>query len=432
MYQPKPLMLVNRALPSNNVSLVVLAFVGLNIFYNLYKIPFDMEYLLVFADRAGLMFVANLPLLYLFAAKNQPIKWLTGYSYESLNIFHRRLGELMCFDAFIHFAGILVVWWDGPLQHLGLTLIQFLSRKLILLGFLTFIAYKFIYFTSLGSFRQRWYELFLFLHVTLQVTALVLLWFHHHTGRPYIGIALGIFLIDRLLFRLSLKTTTLNATLRVLEDGETILVSSNWDIPPTSHVLSPSAQTIQHGWAPTDHVFLTIPSLSRTHAIQAHPYTIFSGAPPRTTTASSPTTTQPHAWFTLLIRAQSGFTRTLLHHAHTHPTTPIRIDGPYGSPHALQTLESSSTALVIAGGSGIAVAFPLLWALLAPQSPDPEPKVRFLWITHTRAHRAWLLPERLEELCRWGLDACVPLPTEEAGRPDVAGVVRGWVEGAEG
>lgn len=101
--------LVNRALPTNNISLVVLAFIGLHIFYNLYSIPFDMKYLFIFADRADFAFVANPPLLYLFAAKNKPIKWLTGYSYESLNIFHRRFDELMCFEAFLHFAGMLIV-----------------------------------------------------------------------------------------------------------------------------------------------------------------------------------------------------------------------------------------------------------------------------------------------------------------------------------
>ena len=131
---------------------MVLAFIGLNIFYSLYGIPFNMKYLFVFADRAGFAFVVNLPLLYLFAAKNQPIKWLTGYSYESLNIFYRRLGELMCFEAFPHFAGMLIAWY-GLLRHLRLTLIRLLLSKLVLLGLFTFTTYELIYFTSLGSFH---------------------------------------------------------------------------------------------------------------------------------------------------------------------------------------------------------------------------------------------------------------------------------------
>jgi hypothetical protein len=44
-----------------------------------------MEWIFILADRAGLMFVVNLPVLYVLAAKtNQPIKLLTGWSYEGL------------------------------------------------------------------------------------------------------------------------------------------------------------------------------------------------------------------------------------------------------------------------------------------------------------------------------------------------------------
>ena len=38
---------------------MVLAFIGLNIFYSPYSIPFGMKYLFAFADRAGFEFVAN-------------------------------------------------------------------------------------------------------------------------------------------------------------------------------------------------------------------------------------------------------------------------------------------------------------------------------------------------------------------------------------
>jgi hypothetical protein len=104
-YQPRPIPVINRALPPNAVSIFVLAYIALNFLYNFYGMTYELMYIFSFADRCGLIFSANLPLLYLLAAKNQPLKLLTGYSYESLNIFHRRVGELMCFEAFLHFAG---------------------------------------------------------------------------------------------------------------------------------------------------------------------------------------------------------------------------------------------------------------------------------------------------------------------------------------
>ncbi|KAH6616503.1 ferric reductase transmembrane component [Boeremia exigua] len=426
-YQPQPLPVVNKTMPANGVTLVVLLWTALIVFYNLYRMPLSFLYLFVFADRCGIIFISNLPLLYLLAAKNQPIKLLTGYSYESLNVFHRRVGEVMCLEAFLHFLGMNAVWY-GMLRHLGFTLAKFLFNRVVMLGLLAFIAYELIYFTSLGSFRQRWYEVFLALHIGLQVAGLAFLWFHHYTSRPYVGAALAIFLVDRLVYRLWLKSSTHPATLTVMDDDETVLVSADWAVSSPPRL----AHNMHHGWAANEHIFLTVPALSRKHALQSHPFTIFSAAPPPHQTSPA----QPaHAWFSLLVRAQAdpGFTRRLLEFARTHTHTRIRLDGPYGSPHALAMLRASSTAVLVAGGSGIAVAYPLLYALLQPARDDaeatPARKVRLLWVSHSPAHRLWMPEEKLAELQRWGLDVVIPPPTAEAGRPDVKGVVGEWVDG---
>jgi NAD(P)H-flavin reductase len=435
-YQPPRIPIVNKTLPTNAVSLLVLAWVALNIFYNLYRMPLSFMYLFVFADRCGIIFITNLPLLYLLAAKNQPIKWLTGYSYESLNIFHRRVGELMCLEAFLHFLGMVAVWY-GLLRHLGFTLAKFLFNRVVLLGLAALIAYEVIYFTSLGSFRKRWYEIFLGLHIVLQVAGLIFLWFHHHTSRPYVGVSLAIFLVDRLVYRMWLKSSTHPATLEILEDDETLLLSANWEVDNKKTGLL--AKNMTQGWKPNEHIFISVPSLSRKHAIQSHPFTIFSAAP--TTTRQDGR--GKHAWFSLLIRAQaeSGFTHTLLQHARNsqQPTQlRIRLDGPYGSSHALDLLESSSTAIIVAGGSGIAVAYPLLYALLQPSPNDPENaskfqrKVKLLWITHSPDHRLWIPEDKLTELEDWGLDLMMPPPTALAGRPDAGGIVSQWVEEEDG
>jgi NAD(P)H-flavin reductase len=431
-YQPPRIPLIHKSLPTNAVSLLVLAWISMNIFYNLYRMPLSFMYLFAFADRCGIIFIANLPLLYLLAAKNQPIKFLTGYSYESLNIFHRRVGELMCLEAFLHFLGMVAVWY-GLLRHLGFTLARFLFNRVVLLGLAALIAYELIYFTSLGSFRQRWYEIFLGLHIVLQVAGLVFLWFHHVTSRPYVGISLAVFLIDRIVYRFWLKSSTHPATLSVLEDDETILLSANWEIDSKKNVLVP--KNMKQGWKPNEHIFVSVPALSRKHAIQSHPFTIFSAAPTMTEDEQG-----KHAWFTLLIRAQaeSGFTYTLLRHARQTSQIRIRLDGPYGSSHTLDVLESSSTAVLVAGGSGIAVAYPLLYALLCPSSTDPEAstkstrKVKLLWITHSPNHRLWIPEAKLKELEDWGLDVLIPPPTTLAGRPDAGGIVRQWVESKTG
>ncbi len=433
IYQPQPIPLVNKVLPSNGATLWTLALVGLNVFYTFYRCPMEISALFIFADRTSVLFVANLPLLYLLAAKNQPMKRLTGYSYESLNMFHRRLGEILCLLALAHSAGMIGVWYT-ILRPAGWSLLFFLTRKIIILGLFALICYELLYFTSLGSFRQRFYELFLASHVLLQAAALILVFFHHSRSRIYVGTALGIFLLDRVVLRLALKTRQMTASLTLLEDRQTVLVSSEWQLRP--HLtwwrkILGLGETIKPGWKPTEHVFITVPSLSRKHIFQAHPFTIASAAPQ---------TSDSHAQLDLLIRAHDGFSKDLLQYSKSHKSTTIRYDGPYGSMEALEMLQDSDVAVVVAGGSGIAVAYPLICALAAQHGAvncandlengckrKAEKKLCLIWIFHEQSHISWIEAQKLEELRENGIDVIVPPPTRDVGRPDVAWLVKDWV-----
>lgn len=466
-YQPAPLPIVNRALPSNGTSLFILVWLGISLFFHLYRLPMRWDFFFIFADRSGFHFIVNLPLLYLLGAKNQPLRLLTGYSYEALNIFHRRVGELMCLEAAVHFVSMVTYQFFIAEEWLLAThgVWEYFTHPLIVAGVGALVSYELLFFTSLGSFRQRWYELFLLSHVFLQAAALVFLWFHYYTSRPYVTIALVIFLIDRLIWRFGLKRATITADLTIL-DKETYLVSADWDIssPESSEKIGfLNRHSILQGWEPTDHVFLTVPALGRSHALQSHPFTIASAAPGRRhgaeseNDAESPEQISKHAWFSLLIRAHDGFTADLLRYAQSHSRVSVQLDGPYGSPHALSMLRASSCAILVAGGSGIAVTFPLAWALLHEEDGfcqveeegedgnmhtgrdqagsrrrrrNRRRKVHLLWVTHSRCHQDWIPREQLDELVALGLELVVAEPTAEKGRPDVGGIVGGWLEGA--
>jgi len=381
----------------------------------------------VLAGRSGYLFVVNLPLLYFLAAKNQPIKFLTGYSYESLNLLHRRLGEVLCALALLHAITMTTVWYT-ILRPVGWSFGHFLSQKIIYVGLIAFIAYELLYLTSLGSFRQRWYELFLVSHVALQAGALVLLYLHHSRSRVYVGLALAIFLVDRVVFRIFAKSCQVSAMLTVAEDGKTALISAEW----TKQSSFFTGINIKQGWNAMEHVFISVPALSRKHFTQAHPFTIASAAP-------APSDSQANLG--LIVRAQDGFTKDLLAYAKQHNTVKVRLDGPYGSQTAMDLLMDSQSAVVVAGGSGIAVAYPLVKALLsrsfAPVDDDnlegrkalgPARKMCLIWVTQEASHRSWLGPEKLEDLRKQGVDLVLPPPTCEAGRPDVALEVRSWID----
>ncbi|KAK5125665.1 hypothetical protein LTR85_011939 [Meristemomyces frigidus] len=420
MYQPRPIPFVNKTLPANSTSLLIVLLLGLNIFYAVYKIQWEIELAFVFSDRTALLFVANLPWLYILAAKNQPLRMLTGYSYENLNVLHRRLGELLCFFAVVHGAGMIMTWYCF-FRPGGMALSTFLTHRIIVLGIAAFVCYELLYVTSLASFRQWWYEVFLGTHVFLQAAGLVLVFFHHPGGRVYTALALAIFVVDRAIFRLGLKTRSVRADLTPMEDGDTVLVSADWPVVSRWSKLSTSllGLNVKYGWKPTEHIFLTVPAMARKHVIQAHPFTIASAAPEDG---------QQHAWFSLIIRAHDGFSRDLVRYAHNHMSAMVRLDGPYGSLHALEMLRNSDVALLVIGGSGVAVAYPLLWTLLHDSDGEAarsgRRRVGLIWVVHEASHIAWIGHERLDELKGMGLRVCIPPPTRKAGRPDVGSLVR--------
>lgn len=429
-YQPAPIPLVRKILPPNTTSLWITILFILNIYYLLCNVGVSPSTQDIVADRAGLLFIANLPWLYFLAAKTQPLKLLTGDSYENLNMLHRRLGEWMCFLAFLHLAGMLWGWYDF-LRPAGFGLLWFLTIGYVLWGCGAWIAYEVLYVMSLGSFREWWYEVFLGSHILLQAGGLILLWLHHFRARPFVLVCAVIFLLDRFLWRSGIKACYVRAELQVLEDGETVLVSADWPVKtktgPGNWWGRVLGWDMRFGWNPSEHVFISVPGgMGSRYMHQAHPMTIASAAP---------APGQMHAWFNLIIRAKAGFSRDLLHYAQTTKTTTIRLDGPYGSLHALEMLHDSDVAVIVAGGSGIAVAYPLLWSLFhhkstsdGAESRPAKQQVCLIWIIQDESHVSWIGAERLHELKELGLHLVVPPPSRKHGRPDVQSLLKENVE----
>jgi hypothetical protein len=423
MYQPPPIPFFNKTLPSNGTSVVVLAFIALNMFYTFFHINFTTLELFVLADRCGLLFVANLPLLYIITAKNQPLRFFTGHSYEFLNIFHRHLGELLGLQSALHAIGMFVVWYTllGPD---GDTLGQFLSRRSVSYGLTALTVYQFIQLTSLASFRQKSYEVFLSLHITLQGAGLLFLYLHHAGSRIYVGIALAIFLVDRVVYRIGIKRTTVEAMASIMQDDETVKLSAEILKLPRSNVSRLVGMSVRHGWKAGDHVFVTVPSLARKYIFQAHPLTIASAAPPVEAT---------QAQLDLLIRVKDGFSSDLLTNVRSHERLKVQLDGPYGSSNARTMLEESDLTILIAGGSGIAVTWPLVNHLLdisrssettiAPTFSLHSQKIVFIWIVRKSAHIEWIGQPVLSDAENNGVEVILPEPTEENGRPDVENMI---------
>ena len=354
-YQPEPVPAItapSNHLPENGTTLLILLLLAINLFYLFYHMPLTIPMLFAFADRASLCLVVNLPILYILAAKtNQPLQFLTGWSYEGLNIFHRRLGEWMIALAAIHGVGMFGVWLT-LLRPFHFTFLRFLSSKTIWLGLLTLVAYLAIYISSIGWVRRLYYETFLGLHIVLQVAALALLFFHHPRSRTYVLVSLAIWTTDRMLSRLLLSKRKIAATLQIASDQTTVLMFC--DVPIHASKIS-LGMDICNGWRAGQHIFITIPGLGWRHKLQAHPFSIASPAPPSDLIEGS--------WpLQLTVRAQNGFSHDLIEFARFHQHCEVWIDGPYGSADVLEAVQAADRVCFVAGGSGIAVTYPLCWA----------------------------------------------------------------------
>ncbi len=440
-YQPHPIPIFNKTLPSNGATLAGTLFILLNIVYLTLGMHFRILYIIVFGDRCALVFIYNLPLLYIFAAKTQPLSFITGYSYESLNIIHRRLGELLCFCGLVHSIFMFLGYFTF-LSKVGFTLYTFVFNQTVLTGIAVLVCYETIYFTSLASFRQRWYEGFLAVHVVLQAGALALLYFHHRNNKNLVLIALLIFTVDRVIYRLWRKSTTVLAAVSVAEDEYTVILKTSIPYRTPGLFAAVMGHEISHGWAPTDHVFITAPSLGRSHTLQAHPFTILSPSP----RSVKPGLAEGDVMqLDLLVRAYDGFTSDLLKHSSMNRSLRVRIDGPYGGCHTRDVVDGTEQAILIAGGSGIAVIWPIVHFLISRSSwpYDTESgsrgsgdgsgsrgkgRILFIWVVQRRSQLSWLSDEEIKEVRKRGVEVITPAPTQEAGRPNLREVIREKVE----
>jgi hypothetical protein len=54
------------------------------------------------ADRSGILAFAQIPLLIAFAGRNNVLIWLTGWSYDTFNVWHKWVARVCLLHTFIH------------------------------------------------------------------------------------------------------------------------------------------------------------------------------------------------------------------------------------------------------------------------------------------------------------------------------------------
>lgn len=122
--------------------------------------------------RTGTLAFCQMPLLFLFASRNNVLLWLTGWSHSTYLLLHRWIARLFLFQALLHSILALILYSvDG-------TYSESVSTPLWYWGCIATAASVVLILTSVLILRQASYELFLLTHILMSVVLLVGCWYH--------------------------------------------------------------------------------------------------------------------------------------------------------------------------------------------------------------------------------------------------------------
>lgn len=211
------------------------------------------------ANRLGMLAFANIPLLILFAGRNNILLWLTNWPRTTFLMMHRWTAVICMLEAVVHallfFHAYSVNWYAVSMNVV-------VTQGYWLFGTLGTVALMVLVITAVQPLRRRAYEIFVVIHIVL--SALVLLGCYQHVvlrfGRQrgfetWVYVAIAIWGFDRTLrlfrtFRRGVKRAYISPV-----DADYMRV----DIP---------------GVSARGHVYLHFPTISKWRLWESHPFSV--------------------------------------------------------------------------------------------------------------------------------------------------------------
>ncbi|WWD05749.1 hypothetical protein V865_003832 [Kwoniella europaea PYCC6329] len=369
---------------------VIFTVVGYDIFYeNVYWYGHrDTQIIRYLSDRTGIMCFYNLPLLWCLAGRNDVILWMTGWSYSTLNLFHRWVARIAILQAIVHSAGYIAeemkqrYWWTGVVATIVMSL---------LIPF------------SVRPFREKFYELFLIIHIGLALVTLVTCWYHVEIWDgaydPWIWASVAVWAMDRFIRVIRVIVLTYKA---LSKSG----VNTNATIP----------------WSPSDQRGLIRLSITTSIKIIPQPgqyyfiYTPYSLKPweNHPFTLASWTVNAHDSTLNFLVAPLKGATKRwqkkILKNQERKVDMRLLLEGPYGHTNPVEQYDK---VLFLVGGSGITSILPYLYKLKLISIQVPEPtvrEIRVIWIVKDQDYAKDVLDNELKEYV--DMAVCGDIPTK--------------------
>ncbi|KAG5363429.1 Ferric reductase transmembrane component 3 [Yarrowia sp. B02] len=318
------------------------------------------------ADRAGIQVTVQLPLLVLFALRNNFLMWMTGWSFSTYQCFHRAVARVCYLQIIIHAACYHM--FDGAKKG-GIR--PNLWVKVYFKGGVVAGTAMAALILS-GLFRHKWYEAFLVFHIGAAVVALYFTYDHLATLEYMepVYVAFGLWAADWLIR--GLRVLWIN--IRWFRKSNVFMTESQMSLIDGDVVKmdidTPCRWTVKPGQYVFIHIF-------RMGLLESHPFSVM---------------TSESGSFQLMARARGGMTRRLAKSiAKGNTSMKMLIDGVYGH---TQPVDLYDNVLLVAGGIGITAVIPYAEDLVARNIPA---KVKLMWTVRDIAHLE-LMADRLEAL----------------------------------
>ncbi|PCH39469.1 iron reductase [Wolfiporia cocos MD-104 SS10] len=291
--------------------------------------------------RAGLLAISQVPVVILFATKNNVFGTLIGKGYEKFNYLHRFVGRCVILAINTHALGFSKSCHCHPTSpsHADVHIS-------IIWGIVALACMDILFLFSVSTFRQMFYHVFYMSHVFAAILMMVAACMHIPPAVPYALTGVGLYGLDRLVRIVQTSITT--ACLRPIPELSTVLV----ELP-----------TINAGWRAGQHLRIKVLSsrMGWLGCAESHPFTI----------ANVSENTNGEG-LVLMCKKAGDWTSKLYELAQSRENTEtgemvrkvkVLIDSPYGGLGHANT-SSFCAAMIVAGGSGITYGLATIEELL--------------------------------------------------------------------
>lgn len=327
--------------PTRGQSFVILGFVALNIASIVSFIEVEGDSPLAFTDtmdrklhylanRTGIISIGHVPILVLFACRNNPFQRLTGWPYDTFMLYHRWCARFMGTHAIIH---TVAIYWSSI--HEKVVLYKWHHVHNWRGGNLAIYMVILMLTLALRTIRSRIYEVFKVTHVMMFWIFIVCLVVHcsDYGWLGWLYTALAFYGIEYTcrMSAIMMSGGIHRAEIR-LQDAEMYRIKipgskRKWDVKPGAYVY--------------------IRILDKELFWQSHPFSIFQGYESRSDDSLD-----------LCCKAQLGSTRNILQKLISTPgkhiTRNVIIEGPYGNENYVSDYDS---ILLYAGGVGFTAMY---------------------------------------------------------------------------